>query len=94
MNKNFIILRRELNGFSTRGPLAQPMTLEEAHAETVRLKATFPYQDFVIMGEVGEAVRTERVNVKFEAPALPAPRARRTRRLPENVVQLRRVDMH
>jgi len=29
------------------------MTLEQARKEITRLKTAFPYQDFVIMGEIG-----------------------------------------
>jgi hypothetical protein len=90
MNNSFIILRRELTGYSTRGPIAVGMSLDEARAETVRLKSTFPYQDFVIMCEVGAAKRTERVTVKIDAPDLGEARKRRLpRRLPANVVPLR-----
>jgi hypothetical protein len=33
----------------------------------------YPHQDFVIMGEVGEVSRSDRVNVKIEAPGLNPP---------------------
>jgi hypothetical protein len=86
MSTNFIILRREtVGGYSTRGPIAQPMALKEARAEIVRLKKVFPHQDFVIMGEVGEVTRSERVTVKIDAPDLSeaAPRKRRARKVQE-----------
>lgn len=92
MSTTFIILRREvLGGYSTRGPIAQPMTLKDARAEVLRLKKSFPHQDFVIMGEVGEATMSERVTVKIDAPDLGETRKkRRARKLPEdgNVVPL------
>ena len=78
LNANFIILRRETSGgYSTRGPIAQPVTLKEARDEIVRLKKLFPYQDFVIMGEVGEAMKSERVTVKIDAPDLSEARPRK-----------------
>lgn len=86
MSTSFIILRREtVGGYSTRGPIAQPMTLKDARAEIVRLKKIFPHQDFVIMGEVGEATRSDRVTVKIDAPDLSeaVPRKRRARKAPE-----------
>jgi len=86
MNTTFIILRREvLGGYSTRGPIAQPMSLKEARAEVLRLKKAFPHQDFVIMGEVGEATMSERVTVKIDAPDLgEGQRKKRRRKLPED----------
>ena len=87
MNATFIILRREmLGGYSTRGPIAQPLSLKEARAEVLRLKKAFPHQDFVIMGEVGEATMSERVTVKIDAPDLgDTQRKKRRRKLPEDV---------
>jgi len=88
MTTSFIILRRETaGGYSTRGPVAQPLSLKEARAEIVRLKKLFPHQDFVIMGEVGEVTRSERVTVKIDAPDLTQaePKKRRARKLPEAV---------
>ncbi len=70
MTTRFAILRHESGGYSTRGPLALEMTLEEARKEVARLKSSFPHQDFVIMGEVGTVSRSERVTVKIEAPDL------------------------
>ncbi|MDE2181719.1 MAG: hypothetical protein KGJ78_01720 [Alphaproteobacteria bacterium] len=70
-NKKFAILRRETSGgYSTRGPIAQVMTLDQARNEVARLKGAYPHQDFVIMGEIGEVTRSERVTVKIEAPDL------------------------
>jgi hypothetical protein len=89
MSIRFIILRREsVGGYSTRGPVAQPVTLSEAQSEVVRLKKLFPYQDFVIMGEVGEVKRSDRVTVKFDAFDLSdvAPKKRRVRKVPEALV--------
>ena len=85
MNASFIILRREKSGgYSTRGPVAQPVTLKEARDEIVRLKKIFPYQDFVIMGEVGEVAKSERVTVRIDAPDLSVsrPRKRKPRETP------------
>lgn len=85
VSSNFIILRRETSGgYSTRGPIAQPMSLKDARDETVRLKKLFPHQDFVIMGEMGEATRSERVTVKIDAPDLSEarPRKRKSREAP------------
>jgi hypothetical protein len=50
----------------------------------VRLKRVFPHQDFVIMGEVGEATKSERVTVKIDAPDLSEarPRKRKSRETP------------
>ena len=90
MSTSFIILRREtVGGYSSRGPIAQPMTLRDARAEIVRLKKLFPHQDFVIMGEVGEVSRSERVTVKIDAPDLSeaAPKKRRARKVAEVPVQ-------
>lgn len=90
MSTSFIILRREtVGGYSTRGPIAQPLTLGDARAEIVRLKKLFPHQDFVIMGEVGEVSRSERVTVRIDAPDLSeaAPKKRRARKVAEVPVQ-------
>jgi len=100
MSASFIILRREsVGGYSSRGPIAQPMTLKDARAEIVRLKKDFPHQDFVIMGEVGEVTRSERVTVRMEAPDLSdaTPRKRKPRKAPQaaeswNVVPLRKEE--
>jgi len=84
-NASFIILRRETSGgYSTRGPVAQPLSFKEARDEIVRLKKIFPHQDFVIMGEVGEATKSERVTVKIDAPDLSVakPRKRKAREVP------------
>jgi hypothetical protein len=102
MSANFIVLRREsVGGYSSRGPIAQPMTLKESRAEIVRLKKDFPHQDFVIMGEVGEVTRSERVTVRMEAPdlsdAIPKKRKPRKVAAPQdaeswNVVPLRKEE--
>src|SRR5215469_8385998 len=84
LSASFIILRRETSGgYSTRGPVAQPLSLKDARDEIVRLKKVFPHQDFVIMGEVGEVTRSERVTVKIDAPDLSdaAPKKRRVRKV-------------
>lgn len=67
------------------------MTFQQARDEIARLKTLYPLQDFVIMGEFGEAKKSERVTVKIEAPDLPK-RVREKRKLPNaegNVVPLR-----
>lgn len=90
MSTSFIILRREtVGGYSTRGPIAQPMSLKDARSEIMRLKKVFPHQDFVIMGEVGEVSRSERVTVKIDAPDLSdaMPRKRRARKVHEAPAQ-------
>jgi hypothetical protein len=100
MSTSFIILRREsADGYSTRGPIAYAMTLKEARDEVVRLKKSFPHQDFVLMGEVGEVTKSERVTVKIDAPDLSeaAPKKRRPRKVPQpaeswNVVPLRKEE--
>jgi hypothetical protein len=65
------------------------MTLEQARKEVARLKSAYPYQDFVIMGEIGTVSRSERITVKIERPVLP-------KRLKEsdnlNVVPLRKLE--
>ena len=82
LNTTFIILRRETaGGYSTRGPVAQPLSLKDARDEVVRLKKIFPHQDFVIMGEVGEVTKSERISVRIDAPDVSAARTRkRTKR--------------
>lgn len=79
MTTKFTILRHESGGYSTRGPIAFEMSLEEARREVARLKSTFPHQDFVIMGEIGTVSRSERVTVRIEAPDLEGELARRAR---------------
>ena len=44
------------------------MTLEQARKEITRLKTAFPYQDFVIMGEIGTVTRTEKITVNIAVP--------------------------
>lgn len=99
MNTSFVILRREIDGYSTRGPIVHSMSLKEARGEVVRLKKLFPHQDFVIMGEVGEATLSERVTVKIDAPDLSEarPKKRRPRRTAQeaeawNVVPMRKEE--
>lgn len=79
MTTRFAILRHENGGYSTRGPIAVEMTLEEARKEVARLKTSFPYQDFVIMGEIGTVTRSERVTVRIEAPDLATELSKRPR---------------
>jgi hypothetical protein len=108
MSTSFIIMRREtISGYSTRGPIAQPVSLKDAQSEIVRLKKLFPYQDFVIMGEIGGVSRSDRVTVKIDAPDLtdaPPKKRRAARKAPPpppmltpaeswNVVQLRQEEI-
>ena len=67
MNANFSILRRETSGgYSTRGPIVTEMTLERARNEIERLRKRFPYQDFVIVGEIEETTHAVRATVGAE----------------------------
>jgi len=84
MNKSFIILRRELTGFSTRGPIAVAMSLDEARAETLRLNSTFPYQHFV-MGRVGRAKPTKSITIR---DALRSPQPQKQQRVSQAVMPL------
>jgi hypothetical protein len=43
------------------------MTLEQARRELTRLNMRYPHQHFVIVGEIGEAARTEREAVHGDA---------------------------
>jgi hypothetical protein len=94
MATKFSIFRREsAGGYSTRGPVVPEMTLLEARKEIARLKSLYPHQDFVIMGEIGEATRSERVTVKIEAPDLSDPaRKKRKRAFEPNVIPLRQTE--
>ena len=76
MTTNYAIFRREGSGYSTRGPIVPEMTLDQARKEITRLKTAFPYQDFVIMGEIGTVTRTEKITVNIAAPHI-APRIRK-----------------
>lgn len=67
MITNFAIFRRESSGgYSSRGPIAPVMSLEQARREVARLRAIYPHQDFVILGEIGETAR-ERSTLHNEA---------------------------
>jgi hypothetical protein len=94
MTSNFSIFRRErLGGYSTRGPVAPKLNLAEARKEIARLKSLYPYQDFVIMGEVGEVTRSERVTVKIEAPDLSSlVRKRHKVAFTQNIVPIRKTE--
>jgi hypothetical protein len=59
------------------------MTLEQARKEITRLKTAFPYQDFVIMGEIGTVTRTEKITVNIAAPHI----GHRARRRPVSVFE-------
>ena len=90
MTEKFAIFRRESSGgYSTRGPIVRPLTLEQARKEIAHLKTAYPNQDFVIMGEIGEVTRSERVTVKIEAPDLSGPvRKRRKKTLDAKIIPL------
>lgn len=90
MTTHYAIFRRESSGYSTRGPIVPEMTLDQARKEITRLKKTFPYQDFVIMGEIGTVTRTEKITVNIVTPHI----AQRARKRPEpifepNVIKIR-----
>lgn len=91
MTTNYAIFRREGSGYSTRGPIVPEMTLDQARKEITRLKSAFPYQDFVIMGEIGTVTRTEKITVNIAAPHI----AQRVRKRPTpvfvpNVIKIRK----
>jgi hypothetical protein len=67
---DYIILRRETEGFSSRGPVTKALSYEDAAAEAIELKKKFPGQDFVIFSEVGSAVEERSVSIR---PASSAP---------------------
>jgi hypothetical protein len=76
----FAIFRAGYSGYEPFGQIAQRVTLETAQADIATLKRRYPHQEFVIMGEVGTATKSERVTVKLTAPDLGA-----------NVVKLERA---
>ena len=87
---NYAIFRREASGYSTRGPIVPEMTLGQARKEIARLKAAFPYQDFVIMGEIGTVVRDETITVKIAAPNIVQRTSKRpTPTFERNVIRMR-----
>lgn len=69
----FAVFRKDSAGYFPRGPAAKPMTLQEAETEVLALKKRWPHQAFVIMGEVGEATRSESITVSIESPLQPEP---------------------
>jgi hypothetical protein len=94
MATKFSIFRRESSGgYSTRGPIVPEMSLDDARKEIARLKSLYPHQEFVIMGEIGEATRSERVTVKIEAPDLSSTvRKKRKKAFDQNVIPLRKTE--
>jgi hypothetical protein len=69
------------------------MTLDEARKEVARLKSAYPYQEFVIMGEIGTVSRSERITVKIENPMLRNRLPKRPRAIDDrNVVPLRTLE--
>jgi len=95
MATKFSIFRREsAGGYSTRGPVVPEMSLEQARKEITRLKTQYPYQKFVIMGEIGEATQSVRVTVKIAAPDISSC-VRKRRKQPsfdQNVIPLRQPE--
>lgn len=89
MTTNYAIFRCEAAGYSTRGPIVPKMTLGEARKEIARLKAAYPYQDFVIMGEMGTVTRDETITVKIEAPKVVRSRKRPLPTMERNVIRIR-----
>ena len=90
MTAKFAIFRQENSGYSTRGPIVPEMTLDQARKEISRLKTAYPYQEFVIMGEIGTVTRSERVTVKIEVPDMSGRVRRRSKSVLEpNVIPLR-----
>ena len=83
MTTSYAIFRREGSGYSTRGPIVPEMTLDQARKEITRLKTAFPYQDFVIMGEIGTVTRTEKITVNIAAPHI----VHRVRKRPAQVFE-------
>lgn len=70
---HFIIMRRDGDNFATRGPLAKPLSLEDAKAEALSLKTQYPHQDFVLFGEVGAVNLNSDVFITLAAPDLSRP---------------------
>jgi hypothetical protein len=68
MITKFAIFRRETSGgYSSRGPVAAVMTLEQAHREIARLRAKYPHQEFVILGEIAEPALAQRSSAQIQA---------------------------
>ena len=68
MITKFGIFRRESSGgYSSRGPVAAVMSLEQAHREIARLRAKYPHQEFVILGEITEPAFTQRAPAQIQA---------------------------
>jgi hypothetical protein len=69
------------------------MTLDEARKEVARLKSAYPYQDFVIMGEIGTVSRSERITVTIDESALPKRMSRRSKASDDrNVIPIRTLE--
>ena len=69
MSAKFAIFRRENGGgYSSRGPVARKITLEEARLEMKLLKKRYPHHQFVIMGEIEDAAYGEEIAVPVEIP--------------------------
>jgi len=68
MTSKFIILRKDGDDFQTMGPVAAPMTLEQASEEAAALAARFPHLQFHVFADVGSAVRKEVISLELETP--------------------------
>jgi len=68
MITKFAIFRRESSGgYSSRGPVAAVMALDLAHREIARLRAKYPHQEFVILGEISEPAFVQRSSAQVRA---------------------------
>jgi hypothetical protein len=68
MITKFAIFRRESSGgYSSRGPVAAVMSLEQAHREIARLRAKYPHQEFVILCEITEPAFVQRAPAQIQA---------------------------
>ena len=93
MTTRFAIFRHESGGYSTRGPVVPEMTLEQARKEVASLKSAYPYQEFVIMGEIGTVSRSERITVKIDAAVMPNRSPKRSKPIDvQNVVPIRKLE--
>lgn len=66
----FAIFRAGYSGYQPVGQIAQRITLDDAMEQIKALKGRYPNQEFVIMGEVGSATRSDAVTVNVAAPDL------------------------
>jgi hypothetical protein len=69
----YIIARKETDGYSTRGPTAQAVTLGDAVKSGEDLARQFPNQQFVILGEVAQIKLTSAVTIQPASEGRSAP---------------------